>query len=63
MIDRYNCARGQWNNEGDGELHEIKRSRDKTEIGKEIIWLRVNKYVLKSIANIIIEYYMEGVIR
>ena len=63
MIDRYNCARGQWNNEGDGELHEIKRSRDKTKIGKEIIWLRVNKYVLKSIANIIIEYYMEGVIR
>ena len=31
---RYNCARGQLNNEGRGELHEIKRSQDKTEIGK-----------------------------
>ena len=37
MIDRYNCARCQLNNEGGGDLHEIKRRRDKTEIGKEII--------------------------
>ena len=35
---RYNCIRGQLNSEGGGELHEIKQSRDKTEIGKEIIW-------------------------
>ena len=35
---RYNCIRGQLNNEGGGELHEIKQSRDKTEICKEIIW-------------------------
>ena len=27
----------QTNNEGGGELHEVKRSGDKTEIGKEII--------------------------
>ena len=26
------------NNEGEGELHEIKRSRGKMEIDKEIIW-------------------------
>ena len=32
---RCNCARGQLNNEGGGDLHEIKRSQDKTEIGKE----------------------------
>ena len=31
-----------------GELHQIKRSREKTEIGKEIIWYGVNKYLLKS---------------
>ena len=30
-----NCTWGQLNNEGGGELNEIKRSRDKTEIGKE----------------------------
>ena len=35
---RYNCIRGQLNNKGGGELHEIKQSQDKTEIGKEIIW-------------------------
>ena len=35
---RYKCTRDQWNNEGRGELHETKRSRDKTVIGKEIIW-------------------------
>ena len=35
---RYNCKRIQLNNEGGGELHEINRSRDKTEIGKEITW-------------------------
>ena len=35
---RYNCTRGQINNERGGELHEIKPSRDKTETGKEIIW-------------------------
>ena len=34
---RFNCTRGQLNKEGGGELHEIKRCRDKTEIGKEII--------------------------
>ena len=35
---RYNCIPGQLNSEGGVELHEIKQSRDKTEIGKEIIW-------------------------
>ena len=30
-------TRGQLNNEEGGEVHEIKRSPDKTEIGKEII--------------------------
>ena len=30
---RYKCTRGQLNNEGGGELREIKRRRDKTEIG------------------------------
>ena len=34
---RYNCTLGQLNNKGGGELHEIKQSRDKTEIGKVII--------------------------
>ena len=29
---RCNCTRGQLNSEGGGELHEIKRSQDKTEI-------------------------------
>ena len=33
---RYNCARGQLNSKGGGQLNEIKQSRDKTEIGKEI---------------------------
>ena len=28
----------QLSNEGEGELHEIKRSRDKTETSKEIVW-------------------------
>ena len=31
---KHNCAQGQLNNEKGGELHEIKRSREKTEIGK-----------------------------
>ena len=31
------CTRGQLNSEGGEELHEIKWSRDKTEIGKEIM--------------------------
>ena len=35
---RYDCTGGQLNNKKEGELHEIKRSWDKTEIGKEIIW-------------------------
>ena len=35
---RYNCTRGQLNNKGGEELHEINQSQDKTEIGKEIIW-------------------------
>ena len=35
-IFRYNCTRGQLNNKGGGQLNEIKQSRDKTEIGKEI---------------------------
>ena len=35
---------------GKGQLHEIKRSRDKTEIGKELIKKRVNKYILKLLA-------------
>ena len=48
---RYNCARGQINNKGGGELHVIKRSRDKTERAKEIIWLRVKEYLLKSLAH------------
>ena len=29
---QYNCTGGQLNNKGGGELHEIKRSRDKTEL-------------------------------
>ena len=32
-----NCTPGKLNNEEGGELHEIKRSRDKTKIDKEII--------------------------
>ena len=51
---RYNCTQSQLNNEGRGELHEVKRSRDKTEIGKEIIWQRVKKYHLKSLAHEIV---------
>ena len=35
---RYNCTRGQLNNEGEGELQELTQSQDKTEIGKEIIY-------------------------
>ena len=34
---RYNCTLGQLNNEGGGKLHEIKRSREKMEVGKGII--------------------------
>ena len=30
----YNSTRGQLNNEGGGELHEVKQSRDKLKIGK-----------------------------
>ena len=30
----YKCTQGHLNNERRGELHEIKRSRDTTEIGK-----------------------------
>ena len=41
---RCNSAQCQLNNEGGGELHQIKRSRAKTEIGKEIR----NKIVLSS---------------
>ena len=48
---RYNCTQGQLNNEGGGELNEIKRSPDKTEIGKGTIRYRVNKYLLKSQAH------------
>ena len=44
---RYNCTRGQLNNEERGELHNIKRSQDKTKVDKEILWWRVNKYLLK----------------
>ena len=35
---RYKSTWSQLNNKGGGELHEIKCSRDKVEIGKEIIW-------------------------
>ena len=35
---RYNCTRGQLNNEERGELNKIRRSWDKTKIEKEIIW-------------------------
>ena len=41
---RYNCTWGQLNNKGRGGLDETKQSRDKTEIEKEIIYYRVNKY-------------------
>ena len=34
---RYNCTRGQLNNELEEKPHEIKQSRGKTEIGKEVI--------------------------
>ena len=50
---RYNFRRGKLNNEG-VELHEVKRSWDKTEIGKEIMRERVNKYLLKSLAQEIV---------
>ena len=48
---RYNCTQGQLKNKGGGELHEIKRSQDKTERGKEILWQKVNKYLLKSLEH------------
>ena len=53
---RYNCTRSQLNNKGGGELYQIKRSRGKTEIDKdkEIMWWRVNKYLLKSPAQEIV---------
>ena len=51
---RYNCTRGQINNEGGVELHEIKRSWDKTKIDKEIIWWKINKYLLNSLAHEIV---------
>ena len=35
---RYDCTRGQLNNEGEGELQELTQSQDKTEIGKEIVY-------------------------
>ena len=35
---RYNFTRGQLNNEGGRKFHQIKQSRDKTEIDKEIIY-------------------------
>ena len=35
---RYDCTQGQLNNEWGGELLEMKPSRDKTKIDKEIIW-------------------------
>ena len=34
---RYNYARDQLNSKGGGKLHEIKQSRGKMEIDKEII--------------------------
>ena len=34
---KYFFTQGQLNNEGGGELHKMKGSWDKTEIGKEII--------------------------
>ena len=33
---KYNCTRVQLSNEGGRQLHKIKRSRDKTKIGKEV---------------------------
>ena len=33
---RYCCTRGKLNSKWGGELHEIKQSREITEIGKEI---------------------------
>ena len=47
---RYNCTRGQLNNKGGEELHEIKQSQDKTEIGKEIIWEEWTN-ILKSVTR------------
>ena len=41
-------------NKGGRELHEIKWSPDKTEVGKEIIWQRVNKYLFKSLSHEIV---------
>ena len=35
-------------------LKAWRKSRDKTKIGKEIIWQRVNKYLLKSLAHEIV---------
>ena len=34
---RYDCTWGHLNSEGGGELHAIKRSRNKMEIGKEMM--------------------------
>ena len=35
---RYNCTRGQLNNEGGRKFHQMQQSRNKTETDKEIIW-------------------------
>ena len=51
---RCNCTSGQLKKRGGGgELHEKKkkRSQNKMEIGKEIIWESVNKHLLKSLAH------------
>ena len=34
---RYNCTRGQLNNKGGQQFHEMKGSQGKTEIDKEMI--------------------------
>ena len=51
---RCNCTSGQLKKRGGGgKLHEKKkkRSQNKMEIGKEIIWESVNKHLLKSLAH------------
>ena len=35
---RYSCTLGQLNNKGGGKLYKIKRSRDRAEEGKDILW-------------------------
>ena len=65
----FTFTRDQLNNEGEGELREVKRGRDKTKKGKETIIvnkqeiirvnkyqeiIRVNKYLLKSLAHEIV---------